>query len=143
MDSCLGHFGSRDGAIDVNPATHDPSAVQITDVLTRDILEMANLDFMTMTRNGKVLFMQRLGPWFLLTQEDLDTGHITVVEFKRNGQVHNSFRRRACNMWPVYLEYCSACRPLEYVIEHRVGGNSLMNSEYVAHRGIENCHEGV
>lgn len=66
MDSCLGHLGSRDGAIDVNPATHDLSAVQITDVLTRDILEMANLNFMTMIRNGKILFMQRLGPWFLL-----------------------------------------------------------------------------
>ncbi|KAI2822929.1 hypothetical protein CBS12448_9228 [Aspergillus niger] len=112
MDSCLGHLGSRDGAIDVNPATHDLSAVQITDVLTRDILEMANLNFMTMIRN-----------------DDLDTGHITVVEFKRNGQVHNSFRRRACNMWPVYLEYCSAWRPLGYVIEQRVGGNSLMNYE--------------
>ncbi|RDK41153.1 hypothetical protein M752DRAFT_284646 [Aspergillus phoenicis ATCC 13157] len=107
MDSCLGHLGSRDGAIDVNPATHDLSAVQITDVLTRDILEMANLNFMTMIRN-----------------DDLDTGHITVVEFKRNGQVHNSFRRRACNMWPVYLEYCSAWRPLGYVIEQRVGVQS-------------------
>ncbi|EAW10580.1 uncharacterized protein ACLA_050520 [Aspergillus clavatus NRRL 1] len=41
---------------------------------------MANYDAVTMTRRGTVLFMRRLCPWFLVTADDLDTGHITIVE---------------------------------------------------------------
>lgn len=91
---------------------------------------MADWNCMGMTRRGTVLFLQRLFPWFLVTPEDLETGHVTTVEFKRNGQVSESFRRRVCNMWPVYLEYWVECKPLEEIKEERVGGNSAMNSEY-------------
>jgi hypothetical protein len=98
---------------------------------------MVNLDSMTMARTGKMVFTRNLDQRFLVTQDDLDTGHIAAAEFSCSGQIRCSFRRRACNMGPVYLEYCSAYRPLEYVIEQGVGGNSLMNSEYVASRGID------
>ncbi|KAL4969563.1 uncharacterized protein BDV14DRAFT_195827 [Aspergillus stella-maris] len=70
-----------------------------------------------------------LDPWFLVTQDDLDTGHITLVECKPNGQIKNSFRRRACNIKPVHVAYCVQFNPFEHVVEDRVGGNAAMNSD--------------
>jgi hypothetical protein len=84
-----------------------------------------------MTSRGTALFINDWEPWFLVTPEDLETGHITIVELNRNGQVKDSFRRRACNMWPVYLVYCSQRKPLNDVKEDRVGGYALINFEYV------------
>ncbi|RDW76858.1 uncharacterized protein DSM5745_06850 [Aspergillus mulundensis] len=130
MGHCLDQYGSEHGGLTLNPASHpDPSAVQVTDVLPRALLETANWNCITMTRRGTVLFLQRLGPWFLVTPDDLETGHITIVEFKRNGQVAKSLRRRACNMWPVYLKYCGQYLSLEEIEDNRVGGNAAMNSD--------------
>lgn len=74
-----------------------------------------------MTRKGTVLFMNCLAPWFLVDQDDLDSGLITTVEFKRNGQVRETFRRRAYNMFPVYLRFCVLRKPLWEVKEGREG----------------------
>lgn len=121
MGHCLldyDHFG-----VDPNPATFpDPFTFQITDFLPWLFLEMANFDAMTMTRRGIVLFMNPLVKWFLVDQDDLDTGRITIVEFKRNGQIRDTFRRRAYNMYPVYLQACVSIRPLWEVKEDRTGG---------------------
>ncbi|KAL4740365.1 hypothetical protein BDV11DRAFT_169132 [Aspergillus similis] len=130
LSHCMDYYGSEHGAVDLNPATYpNLSAVQITDVLPRAMLEMANWNCITMTSRGTVLFLQPLAPWFLVTPDDLKTGHITIVEFKRNGQIAKSFRRRACNMWPVHLAYCVQYKSLEEVEEDRVGGNAEMNSD--------------
>ncbi|KAL4948938.1 hypothetical protein BDW69DRAFT_188795 [Aspergillus filifer] len=97
----MDHYGSEHGALDLNPASYpDPSAVLTADVLPRALLE-----------------------------DDLDTGHITLVEFKPNGQIKRSFRRRACNMKPVHVAYCVQFKPLEEVVEDRVGGNAATNSD--------------
>ncbi|KAL4970927.1 uncharacterized protein BDV14DRAFT_194713 [Aspergillus stella-maris] len=50
MGHCMKHYGSEHGALDFNPATYpDPSAVQITDVLSRALLVTANWNCITMT----------------------------------------------------------------------------------------------
>lgn len=133
MDHSLGVWGSSHEGIDPNPATFpDPSTFQTTDVLPLFILEMANFACMTMTERGTVLFMDCLSPWFLVTQEDLNTGRITAVEFKRNGQIRESFLRRAYNMLPVYLRFCPLGKPLSEVKEGRAGGvRPEMNAECV------------
>ncbi|KAJ5552344.1 hypothetical protein N7494_001722 [Penicillium frequentans] len=132
MDHCMQSHGARHGSLDPNPATiSDPTKVQITDVLPRAFLEMANFAHITMTRQGTVLFMGFLWHWFLVTDDDLNTGHITVVDFKRNGQIDQCLRRRAFNMWPVYLDLFTGNRPLIHVIDDRIGGSQRMNSEYV------------
>ncbi|RHZ46603.1 uncharacterized protein CDV56_101022 [Aspergillus thermomutatus] len=87
--------------------------------------------------------MRRLCPWFLVTADDLDTGHITIVEFKRNGQVRESFRRRACNMWPVYLEYCTGCRDLGQVKWDGVGGGDEKNSDLDMTQPVIDILEGA
>jgi hypothetical protein len=123
-------IGANHGGIDPNPATFpDPSSVQITDVLPRAYLEMASFNGITMTHRGTVLFMNRLRDWFVATADDLDTGHITIIDFKRNGQIRESFRRRAYNMYPVYLELFSLQRSLTHVINEKVGGPDRYNTE--------------
>ncbi|KAL4973092.1 hypothetical protein BDW66DRAFT_154095 [Aspergillus desertorum] len=96
----MDYYGSEHGAIDLNPATYpNPSTVQITDVLPPAMLEMANWNCITMTSRGTVLFLQPLAPSFLVTPDDLETGHITMY------------------------------KSLEEVEEDRVGGNAAMNSD--------------
>lgn len=139
MGHCLDRFGSKHGSINLNPATYpDPTVVQITDVLPRALLEPANWNCITMTSRGTVVFDLTLDPWFLVTPEDLETGHITIVEFKRNGQIANTLRRRACNLWPVHLRYNALYHPLEELEENRVGGGAKQNSEYVPHTFFSN-----
>ncbi|KAL4788938.1 hypothetical protein BDV19DRAFT_395517 [Aspergillus venezuelensis] len=117
MGHCMDHYGSENGALDLNPARYpDPSAVQISDALLGALLEMANWNCITMTSRGMVLFLRPLDPWFLVTQDDLDTGHITLVE-------------RACNMKPVHVAYCVQFKPFEQIVKDRVNGNAAMNSD--------------
>lgn len=75
-----------------------------------------------MTCRGTVLFMNQLSPWFLVDQDDIDTGRITTVEFKRNGQIAEKLRRRAYNMYPVSLPLCVGYKPLWEVKEGTAGG---------------------
>ncbi|KAJ5884378.1 hypothetical protein N7504_011950 [Penicillium tannophilum] len=143
---CMQEFGEDHGGLDPNPATvADMSNVQMSDLLPRAYLEMADFHNMTMTRQGTVLYMRYpyLRNWFVVTQDDLDTGHITTVEFKPNGEVDQCFRRRAYNMWPVYLEHISARRELAYVIKDRVGGSQLQNSDLVMTLPVINIMEGA
>ncbi|KAL4899864.1 hypothetical protein BDW74DRAFT_162861 [Aspergillus multicolor] len=144
MGHCMDQYGSQHGGITLNPASHpDPSVVQITDVLPRALLEPANWNAVAMTRRGTVVFLHTLDPWFIATPDDLDTGHITMVEFKRNGQVAKSFRRRACNMWPVHLKYSNQYQTLEEIEENRVGGNARMNSDLYMNLPIVDILEGA
>ncbi|KAL3454338.1 hypothetical protein BJX65DRAFT_291864 [Aspergillus insuetus] len=123
MGHCLEHYGDPHGGIDLNPATFpDPSTVQITDVLPRAILEQADLRLMLMTRRGTVTFNGIHTPWFLVTQDDLDTGHITMVVFKRNGEIKESIRRRAYNFHDVYLYYTVDSKSLTQIDEDFAGG---------------------
>lgn len=109
--------------VDPNPSTFpDPSTFQITDVLPSIYLETANFNTVTMTCRGIVLFMNQLSPWFLVDQDDLDTGRITTVEFKRNGQIADKLRRRAYNMFTVSLALCIGYAPLWEVREGTAGG---------------------
>ncbi|KAL3491533.1 hypothetical protein BJX62DRAFT_123212 [Aspergillus germanicus] len=94
----------------------------MTDVLPWAILEQADLRLMLMTRHGTVTFDWIHTPWFLVTQDDLDTGHITMVVFKRNGEVKESIRRRACNFHDVYLHYAVDCKSLTEIVEDLAGG---------------------
>lgn len=145
MGHCLGVWGSRHEGIDSNPATFpDPSTFQITDLLPLLILEMANFSYMAMTERGTVHFMDRLSPWFLVTQEDLDTGRIKTFEFKRNGRIRESFRRRAYNMFPIYLRFCTLGKPLSEVKEGRAGGvRPEMNAELDMTQPIIDILEGA
>lgn len=110
LDGELGHcmdMSAKDHCgIDPNPSTFpDPSTFQYKDLLSLLFLEGANFRIMTMTSKGTVLFAGMRRCWFLVDQEDLDGGLITCVDFKPNGEVEDSFKRRAYNMWPVYLQY--------------------------------------
>ncbi|RAO67698.1 uncharacterized protein BHQ10_003710 [Talaromyces amestolkiae] len=125
LDGEMGHCLLVDShiGVDPNPATFpDPSTFQITDVLPWMFLETANFNTITMTCRGTVLFMNQLRTWFLVNQDDLDTGRITTVEFKLNGEIADSLRRRAYNMFPVSLALCVGYDPLWEVRERRVGG---------------------
>jgi hypothetical protein len=127
-------MGDPHGGIDLNPATYphrDLSTIQaeMTDVLPWAILEQADLRLMLMTRRGTVTFDWIHTPWLLVTQDDLDTGHITMVVFRRNGEVKESIRRRACNFHDVYLHYTVDCKSLTQIDEDLVGGYEDQNGE--------------
>jgi hypothetical protein len=130
MGHCLEHFGDPHGGIDLTPVTYpDPSKAQITDVLPWAVLEQADLRLMFMTRRGMVTFNGIHTPWFLVTQEDLDTGHITMVVFKRNGEVKESIRRRAFNFHDVYPHYSVNYKSLIQMDEDLAGGYEYQNGE--------------
>lgn len=132
MRHCMEYMGADHGSLDPNPATvHDLSNVQLSDVLPGAVLEMDNFDYFTMTRQGTVLYMQQLKRWFVVTQGYLNAGLITIVDFKNHGQVDLSFRQRAYNMYPVYLDLFSLRKSLQEVADDRVGGQHYMNTEYV------------
>jgi hypothetical protein len=108
----MGHCfdASEHEDVEPNPDTFtDPSNFQLEDFLLFFILEMANFSAITMTRRGTVHFVDRLAPWFLVTQDDLGAGRITIVESKENGQVRETFRRRLYNMFPVFSGIVRFC----------------------------------
>lgn len=136
MGHCLDVYGSYHAGVDANPATlfpRDPSEFSILDFLPWLILEMANFAKMTMTRRGTVLFQGCAAPWFLVNQDDLNTGRITTVHFKSNGRPLEMFQRRAYNMYPVFCRFCGLGKPLREVKEGRAGGVlPEMNAEYTS-----------
>jgi hypothetical protein len=122
-------LGFNHGSLDPNPATvHDLSNVQLPDVLPRAVLEMANFGYITMTRQGAVLYVRLLKNWFVVTQEDLHAGLITTVDFKHNDQLDIAVRRRAYNMKPVFQYLFCDSRCVDEVDNDGVGGQSYMNT---------------
>lgn len=92
---------------------------------------MANFSRMSTTKRDTMLFMGSLSPWLSVTQEDLDTGHVTTVEFVKWTD-SGEFCRRAYNMFRVYLRFCNLGKPLSEVKEGRAGGaRPEMNAERV------------
>ncbi|KAJ5933842.1 hypothetical protein N7454_006171 [Penicillium verhagenii] len=127
---CMNDMGFYHGSLDPNPTTvHDLSNVQLTDILPRVLLEMANFEYITMTRQGTVLYVRQIKKWFVVTQEDLDAGLITTVDFKYNGQVDIAIRRRAYNMCPVYQYLFIDRKCVEQVDNDGVGGENWMNTD--------------
>ncbi|KAJ5918607.1 hypothetical protein N7466_010599 [Penicillium verhagenii] len=127
---CMNDMGFNHGSLDPNPTTvHDLSNVQLTDILPRALLEMANFEYIAMTRQGTVLYVRQIKNWFVVTQEDLDAGLITTVDFKYNGQVDIAVRRRAYNMCPVYQYLFIDRKCVEQVDNDGVGGKNWMNTD--------------
>lgn len=116
-------YGIKHQGVDPNPSTFpDPSTFQYKDLLPYLFLEGADFYLITMTSKGTVLFTGMLNCWFLVDQEDLDGGLITCVDFKPNGEVEDTFKRRAYNMWPVYLKYMIQWRSIWELKDSSEGG---------------------
>jgi hypothetical protein len=90
---------------------------------------MANFHAMVMTSKGTVLFTRWLHTWFLVNQEDLDTGQIAAVSFKHNGEPSGKYKRRAFNMHDVSLMYIVLGKSLDEDEEQTPGGLDDDNTE--------------
>ncbi|KAF7115458.1 hypothetical protein CNMCM5793_002416 [Aspergillus hiratsukae] len=77
------------------PVAHNPvsSLPDLDYSLSSMFLEQADFRAIQMKRDGTAFF-SKPGLWFVIDQSGLDTGRISVVDFKPNGQVANLIRLR-------------------------------------------------
>ncbi|PWY91709.1 hypothetical protein BO94DRAFT_617027 [Aspergillus sclerotioniger CBS 115572] len=125
LDGEMGHClkSNPHAGIEPTPATFpEPTTFSMTVFLPWYTLETANFGNIVMTRNGSVLFLGCTEPWFLVDQNDLDTGRITTVQFENNGEILMTFPRRAYYMFPVYTYFPGLRKPLSEVKQSREGG---------------------
>lgn len=85
-----------------NPASFpDPSTFSIDDFMMWAFVETADFTSMTMSRSGHVLFTSGMLGYNFIDQHTIDTGRLSLVEFKTNGMVDKQTRRLPFNMFQV------------------------------------------
>ncbi|OOQ88774.1 hypothetical protein PEBR_11396 [Penicillium brasilianum] len=81
-----------------NPATARPDGLHKTDFMSWKYLETADFQALTMTRFGMVRFLRGRWAQFVVDQEGLETGLLSLADFLPNGQIEIEMLRRPFNL---------------------------------------------
>ena len=85
-----------------NPASFpDPSTFSEDDFMMWAFVETADFTSMTMSQSGHVLFTSGMLGFNFIDQNTIDTGRLSLVEFKTNGMVDKRTMRLPFNMFQV------------------------------------------
>jgi hypothetical protein len=101
LDGEYGHIMSPNDHVVVaeqNPATARPKGLHKTDFMSWKYLETADFQALTMTRSGMVRFLRGLWAGFVVDQDGLETGLLSLVDFLPNGQIEEEMFRRPFNL---------------------------------------------
>lgn len=130
LDGDYGHIMNPGDSIVIaeqNPSTARPEGLQKADYLSWQILEPANFQHLTMTKCGMVRFPGGLRTNFLVDQDGLETGRLTLVNFKPNGQIDVEMLRRPFNMISVMTYIYGLGWSVDRLKFENIGGGDWAN----------------
>lgn len=108
------------------------TSLSVENLLSALFLRTADFRVMAMTRAGTALFTTEYNSiWYVLDAESLETGLINVVQFKPNGDINCSTRRRPFNLTQIMTFHIGNGWPLKKLIQNGIGGRSHHNQPYV------------
>ncbi|KAL4966730.1 uncharacterized protein BDV14DRAFT_198538 [Aspergillus stella-maris] len=100
--------------LDLNPMYGSRSSFE--DFPRWSYLDRADFSSIYLTRSGTVVYNGFLGPYFLIDQEGLGTGRLSLVEFNQNGTVKHAIPIRPFNMrWP-YMDLTVNGKEIEEIV---------------------------
>ncbi|KAI9037011.1 uncharacterized protein KD926_001109 [Aspergillus affinis] len=111
-----------------NPASFpDPKTFSIDDFMMWAFVENADFTSMTMSRSGHVLFRYGMMGHKFIDQNTIDTGRISMVEFKTNGMVDKTAMRLPFNIFQAMSYVNGLGWGVERLEEQMAGGNESSN----------------
>ncbi|KAK1141550.1 hypothetical protein N8T08_008963 [Aspergillus melleus] len=111
-----------------NPASFpDPSTFSIDDFMMWAFVETADFTTMTMSRSGHVLFDSDMMGHKFIDQNTIDTGRVSMVEFKTNGMVDQTAMRLPFNIFQAMIYIAGLGWGVERVEESAAGGDESSN----------------